>query len=120
MDKFIIDRLNEGNFESWRVQFTSLCLLRGCKGALEKAPVVGSASHAEDKKMDDMATALLYLHVEPAFFAMLGEFETAAGKFSALVKMFTDQSVVEPPKPLHCLQDLAAEGGACHPEKGPH
>ena len=89
----MIEKLNDTNYESWKVQFTSLCQLRGCRGALQKAPVEGSAKLEEEKKHDEMAVALLNLHVEPSFFGMLAEHESAAAKFAALEKLFRDQSV---------------------------
>ena len=89
----MIEKLNETNFESWKVQITSLCQLRGCKSAVLQAPVVGSAKLEEEKKMDEMAVALLNLHVEPAFFPMLAEHDTAAAKFAALGRLFRDQSL---------------------------
>ena len=93
MDKYVIDKLNETNFPTWRVQFVSLCQLRGCQAALQGAPVPGSPNHQEEMRNDGLATALLYLHVEPSFFGMLQEFESAAAKFGALERLFRDQSV---------------------------
>ena len=93
MEKYVIEKLNDTNYESWKVQFTSLCQLRGCRGALQKAPVEGSAKLEEEKKHDEMAVALLNLHVEPSFFGMLAEHESAAAKFASLEKLFRDQSV---------------------------
>ena len=89
----MIDKLNDTNFESWKVQFTSLCQLRGCRGALQQAPVEGSDKHKEEKKHDEMAVALLNLHVAPSFYGLLAEYESAADKLAALEKLFRDQSV---------------------------
>ena len=93
MDKYVIEKLNDTNFESWKVQFTSLCQLRGCKSALQKAPDEKSAKFEEEQKHDEMAVALLNLHVEPSFFGFLAEYAGAAAKFAALEQLFRDQSV---------------------------
>ena len=121
MDKYVIDKLTETNFATWKFQFESLCQLRGCHTALQRAPVPDSPTHQEEVKNDGIATALLHLHVEPSFFGMLQEHDTAAAKFAALGRLFRDQSVSRIlllKNQLACIKKQPAESISAYIERG--
>ena len=121
MEKYIIEKLNDVNFETWKVQFGSLCQLRGCRSALDHAPVVGSPKFEEDSKNNEMAMALMYLHVEPSFFGMLAEHASAAEKFAAVTKLFREQSISRVlllKNQLASLKKLGNESVSAYIERG--